>query len=411
MNTKNTISYRKTLDYLNNLSAFSGKPSLKNIKFLLNSMENFQNKLNVIHITGTNGKGSTANFLQNIYISAGYKIATFTSPFITNINNSIKLNAHDISNSDFSYCFSVIKEHLDKLNIKLSHFEMLTAIALFYMYTKEVNIAIIEAGIGSPLDATNVFNKKTTVFTKIDVDHKQELGNSAIDIAKTKSKLITNNSKVIIGTNEKDIVNSIKEQALSMNCKIYTDDNYKLEHHRDYFNISSNEKHLNFKPKMIGAHQGENALTAIITVDALLDKFFVSNNDIINGINSARLPLRCELIDDILIDGAHNISGIKALESVINEYFKNRKIITVFGVLKDKEINEMLKTVKAFSNEIIFTKPVSKRAYEWKDKCFPNYKDAIDKALAKKKNKPLIVITGSLYLCEPAKNYILSKEV
>ncbi len=422
MKRKNTISYSNCLKYLNNLPSLSSDLSNKNVKKALKAMNNFQNKLNVVHITGTNGKGSTQAYLKSIYLKAGYKLASFSSPCIMDIRDCIHLGNNKINEDDFSSCFLEIKEVCEKNKIKLTKFEMLSLIALLFMYKNDVDLALVEVGIGSPYDATNVFSKKTTVFTKIDTDHSDILGNSPIEVAKSKRELIAANSKVIIGNNDKEIVDIISEKAKSLNCELFFASNYEIINFDDSegsnnFKVKANNRELSLSSKLLGAHQRENALTALSTVEALFSKFEVDDRNLIEGINSAYIPLRSELIDKIyLIDGAHNPSGIKALKNLVKSSFKGKKIITVFGVLADKDYEEMLKELVEVSEKIIFTKPISKRAYRWynKESYFPSYKEAIDKAKEFSeqydKEKVIILITGSLYLCSFAREYIINNK-
>ncbi len=420
MKRKNTISYSNCLKYLNNLPTFSGELSNASVKKALKIMNNFQNELNVIHITGTNGKGSVQTYLKNIYMKAGYKVATFSSPCILDIKNCIHLNNNKISSDDFALCFFEIKEISEKNKISLTRFEFLSLIALLFMYKKNVDLALVEVGIGSPHDSTNVFSKKTTVFTKIDTDHSDILGNNPLEVAKSKSELITKNSKVIIGKNNKEVVSIISDKANVLNSLVFSTDEYEIinlknNKNLNTFEIKGKDIKLNFSSKILGRHQRENALTAICTVKALSNDFKVDNKSIVDGINSAFIPLRSELIKtNYLIDGAHNPSGIKALIKLIKDVFPNKKIITVFGVLADKDYEEMLSDLEQISDKIFFTKPVSKRAFKWynKESYFPNYKEAINRAIEFSKkyesDSTIILISGSLYLCSFAREYILN---
>ncbi len=400
MNEKNTINYLKSLGILNNLRRFSGSPDLYAIKAILKYMGNFQNNLNIIHITGTNGKGSTLRFLEQAYLSAGYKVGVFTSPQILKPNEHIRIDGNDISDSDFSKCLFKIDKVCQKLALELSYFEMLTMIALVEMHEKKVDIALVEVGIGTELDSTNVFERKTTVFTKIGVDHERLLGHSPEEVALSKSKLITRDGIVVVGENSSQITNILEKKAMEMNCKFYTSKNLKIP-----YNITG------YIADYEGGYQAENIRTALSVVEALKDFFPVDYGLALEGIKNSKLPLRLEWVNDfILIDSAHNISGIRALQNYIEKQVRPKKITTLFAVLSDKKPEKMLAIVREFSDEVILTKAVSDRAYDFSEMeiFFSDYRDAINFALKKHKDE-VIVVCGSFYLTTHAKEFLLKK--
>ncbi len=394
MNEKNTINYLKSLRILNNLRRFSGSPDLNAIKTVLKNMDNFQNNLNIIHITGTNGKGSTLRFLERIYLSAGYSVGAFTSPQILKANEHIRINGKDISDKAFSKWIFHIDETCKKIGVELTYFETLTIISLLEMDDKNVDIALIEVGIGTELDSTNVFKEKTTVFTKIAVDHERLLGNTAEEVAKSKSKLITKGGKVVLGKNKGPIAKIIEKKAMEMNCQFYTSKNLKMS-----YNSSS--------------YQDENIATALAVIRALEDVFPVDYDSAVNSLKDFKPPLRLEWINDfILLDSAHNTSGILALKDYVKSSISPKKTSTIFGVLADKNPEQMLELVEEFSDEVILTRPLSDRAYDFKEKenFFLDYKEAIDLALKKHENE-VIIICGSFYLTTHAKEYLTSKDI
>ncbi len=393
MKAKNTIIYDKSLKILNNLADFNGNPSLDAIKKVLNEMGNFQNSLKIVHITGTNGKGSTLSYLEAIYLKSGYSVGVFTSPYILSVNECSRINGENISDEDFATCLLEVNEICDKLDVSLSKFEILTVISLLMMHKKSVDIALVEVGIGSPLDATNVFDKKTCVFTKIATDHEKLLGSTPEEIAHTKSEIITKGSKVIIGQNSPEIIDIIKKKAELMSCEVFITTQKKTKHTEIY--------------------TGENAFTALTTIKALKKDFPVNKLKAILAIKNTKLKLRLEWLNDyILLDSAHNISGINALKTYLNKDLKKSKIICVFGVLEDKKPVEMLKLVESFSDKLILTKPISDRAYIFKDdvRFIEDYKEAIDEAMNLRTNEK-ILICGSFYLTAHAKKYIKNEKI
>ncbi len=418
MKYKKTINYNNCLNYLNNLNEFSGAPSLITINKVLNSLDNVQNRLNVVHIAGTNGKGSVTTILRNIYQSAGYKVGTFTSPHVIRVNEMVTVNGKEITSQDFTKFFNIILTCCDKANVSLSQFEFITALSLLYLYESKVDIAIIETGIGSVSDATNVFDKKLAmVYTSIDLDHTCFLGESTQLIAKEKSNLIKGSEHVIISNNTRTITGILKDKSKQEKAIVHDCSDYKIKsvsHDLDGqdFMISKASNEISGRTSILGDHQLNNILTSFVTARALKRVYPIHDEQILSGIKNATLTLRCDYLPEknVLLDSAHNPAGIKALAKVIDDYCKDKKIITVFGVLKDKNYQEMLRVVKRFSDELIVTKPVSPRAHDFQkiDGAFykDSYKEALTLAFRMKKENRLIVVCGSFYLTAHAKTYI-----
>lgn len=363
---------------------FSEKGEFKNLEFTLNRIKkacqdagiNDDISSNTIHIAGTNGKGSTAYFIDQILRHRGLRTGLFTSPHINRVNERIKVDNKDISDLDFNNLFSSLKETIDNNN--LSYFEALTLIAFKHFKDSDPDAAIIETGLGGRLDSTNVLNKKTPVITSISLDHTEYLGDNIFKIADEKLAIIKDNSPVFIGANTEQMNTYIHEQ-LSEKAIIksdYSDDEYK-----------------NFE----SPYSNNLKLAELVA------------NSIKTGSYPEKLELpkcRLERLRKFLLDGAHNEDAILNLFSNI----KN-KPTTIFSSTSDRETEELLKIVEKYSSEVILTEiPDSQRSVDIdkikttaiKEK---NLRKAIKIAVELSGNAD-ILICGSLYLCGCAREVI-----
>ena len=381
-------NFNQYYEFILNRGSTSGGHSLEKIKSLLEYFDNPQDKIKVIHIAGTNGKGSTANMIANT-LSRKNRVGLFTSPYMTKINEAISISGVDISDCDFAEIIDRLKkplEELDKKGLHNSYFEVLTAIMYIYFYEKKVDVAVVEVGLGGSLDSTNIIKSPLAcVITTISKDHIQILGDSLEEIAQNKAGIIKDKSEVFLYPKEGAVEEVFIEKARNTESRIHTFDKTEVEIIKtgpDY-NEFSFRSYKNIRTSLVGLHQIYNAVTALITLDFLKKEFNLSNKDISDGLLTTRNPGRLELINKnprILVDGSHNREAIDALINAISSY-KYRKLIVGFSILKDKDYNYIIDSLAKIADEIIVTKiKDNPRAFDT-DELYSLVKDKAKKAI------------------------------
>lgn len=393
------------------------KLGLQNIKNLMEKLGNPQDKLKIIHIAGTNGKGSCTSFVNSVLVSQGYKVGMFTSPSIYNFEERIRINNKNIPEDKLIELMNEVREIANTLEVFPADFELVTALAFLYFYRENCDFAIMEVGLGGRLDATNVINKPLiTLITSISFDHQQFLGNTIKEIALEKAGIIKDGVPLVLYSQDNDVMDSIIGVAKNKNSKIILNDLSKIKvlENNKSGQVIDYKEFKNLKINLLGSHQVKNAT---ISLELLLELrkmgFEISNKSIYNGFSTVTWPCRFELVSkspDFILDGAHNIDGIEKFVSNMNFYYKNNEKIAIFGVLADKDYNEMLEKIVPCFDVFLTVRPDSERAmeaYELKEKIealtekkvysFENYQEAIDKAFEISSKDDVISAFGSLY--------------
>lgn len=302
---------------------------LQRIKLVLALLDNPQKNYKIIHVAGTNGKGSTCKTVNQILIehfkNTDKKIGLFTSPHLFSYCERIKINNIDIKEEIFDRLVNDIDNFAKNNNIELSEFELITAVALHYFYIQKVDYVILEVGLGGKYDATNVVNPIITAITTIDLDHTERLGDTIGKIALQKAGIIKKNVPIVISKDNKGL-EVIKKVAELNNSRV--------------IEVDKNDVHYSLN--LLGEHQKENTALALAIVKNIgLD---IKEETIKKALNDVNWKFRLEYDknENILIDGAHNPSGIKALRDFLDKNFKDKKKIFLFGCLKNKDYKTML---------------------------------------------------------------------
>ena len=385
---------------------------LERIEKILELFDNPQEKLKIIHVAGTNGKGSTATMINNILIAGGYKCGLYTSPHIISYTERFKVNNIDISEEKLNSIINSVNTKAKDNNIDLTEFELLTAIAFIYFYEENVGFAIMETGLGGRFDATNIIKHPLcSVITSISKDHTDRLGDTIEKIAFEKAGIIKENCPVIISENNSGKI-VIEKAAKEKNAPLYIAENFKLKNH--VTNEFSNGKN-SYKLSLFGIHQGDNLGLVIQTVDVLKKNFDI--NSIEEGLLNSFIPCRMQYFKEynILFDGAHNENASKLLKENLDLYFKNREKIFIFGVLARKDYKSIIKNLFNNNDKIVIDDDFEKTAVK-KDvikkeisSCYKNItyidntgeliKERLNNNKEDNKKLPLLVITGSFYMC------------
>lgn len=429
------MEYNKAIEYIENLNSFGVKPSLKRIENLLNLLNNPQKNLKVIHVAGTNGKGSTCVMLENILIASGYKVGLYTSPHLIKYNERIKINNNCIDDETFSNLAELVISKYNKIaeanEEKPTLFEVLTAIAFCYFDLQNVDYAILEVGIGGRYDATNIIKSPIlSIITSIGLDHTKYLGDTVEKIAFEKGGIIKNNTKTVLYPNSNKVYNIINKICNETNSKLYYCDfdeiKIKLKA-QDLSKISFSIKtkyysYQNVESQMIGEYQFYNIATVLTAVEVLKDiGLKLEKSNVLAGLKQSKWSGRMELISvkpPIILDGAHNIDGMKMLKSYINKYLNNKKVNLLIGFLKDKNYKDMIDILIPLTNKLIITEPSNYRALTVEE--FANIISLYDLPVYLEKDSgkafklakqltngnEILICVGSLYLIGELKNII-----
>ena len=339
-----------TLDKLFRLQRLGIKVGLEHTYELLKRCGNPQNDLKIIHIAGTNGKGSTSAMLQSILRKAGLKVGLYTSPHLVSFNERIRINGAPVSNSFIMDFMKKLNDDIDE--IKSTFFETTTALALYYFYYEKVDVAVIETGLGGKLDSTNVVKPDLTIITHIDIDHQNILGHTIKEIASEKAGIIKKNTPVISSHQHKKVMKILSARAKSINAKIII--SQKPEKITiDYFSTRFNINNKIYSIPLLGEHQADNAALAIQAVRIFKPK--LNYNIISDGLINTVWPGRFHLLDKklpIFYDVAHNQAGINSIRNTL-KYLNAHKKVGLIILKEDKDIDNIAHSLNGLFNELI----------------------------------------------------------
>lgn len=426
------MDYSQALEYIHGAQTFGIKPGLDAIKALLEVLGNPQDKIKVIHVAGTNGKGSTVSYMENCLIEGGYKVGTYISPSLFRFEERIKINGRPIEERDFVHCLSKTKEGVDILVEKgyapHTEFEIFTAMAFWYFQMENVDFAIMEVGLGGRLDATNVVKKpEVCVLTPIALDHGAVLGHTYEEVAKEKAGIIKKGVPVVSAPQEPKALEVIKAKAHSCNAPL-TVASFERANRKS---LGMQGSTFSFEEKvwttrLIGKHQVENGILALTALKQIQKKWPIKIDALQKGVEKTLWPCRLEQVcknPTILLDGAHNPHGAKALYESLKEILpEGKKPVMLVGVLADKEVDGVLEIMSPLIGKAIATEPDSPRketaeTLEKKLKAFSkdviaisSWKKALSYCCKHVKKDDVLVIFGSFYLVGPVRQELCKNE-
>lgn len=418
------FDYKSAVDFIIGRPSSKGVHTLEKIRKLLDIFDNPQDKIKIIHVAGTNGKGSTSKILTQAF-STRNRVGVFTSPYISRINEAIVIDGKEISDKDFADLVSRIKspvESLDNEGLYLTYFEVLTAIMYIYFYEQNVDIAIIETGLGGLLDSTNIVKKPlASVITTISIDHTNILGNSIEEIAYQKAGIIKEGVPVFIYPQTKEVMDVLVNSARKMNSKVYTfnKEEISIKQSDERANIFTFRTFKDVHIKLLGVHQIYNASLALMVLEHFKEEFDLDEASIKKALAKADNIGRLTEISKeprVIDDGSHNKESIDALKEALKTFTYNRLIIG-FSVLKDKDYAYIIDSLNELADELVVTSMDNPRAFSLEElkeivgkkrKDFIAFRDNI-KAYEYSKNLykkgDLIVWCGSLYLLSDLINF------
>ena len=329
---------------------------------------NFKYSIPSIHIAGSNGKGSTANYLANIYKNFGLKVGLFTSPYLNVVNEMISINGVLISDEVFA---SYIKDNEKLFNkYSLSPFEIQTFIALSYFEKEHCDLAIIECGMGGEIDATNIFNPIAAVITSISLEHTSFLGRSLCEIAYQKAGIIKEEIPVVTGILDEEALNTIVEVTKEKRCQLLvTVDPANVVYDNGGYSFA----YLTYKNLRINSpayYSLKDACIAIETVRALLESYPITEEEIAKGLEETYMPVRMEIVSKnplLIIDGSHNPEGVQNMVTSLQNVAEGKDIHVLFACFKDKNIERMLAFLGEYSKELVLTTFPNRRSRVMED--------------------------------------------
>lgn len=409
------------MEYINSFSKL-GKPVNSLLRFarIMRALGDPQKNLSFVHVAGTNGKGSTVRMIAGSLTKAGYKTGEFTSPYIKVYNDRIKINGVNISDMELAEIVTHMKPIIDGLCTECSQFEITTAIAFIYFASQKCDIVVLEAGIGGLLDCTNVIEKScASVITSISLDHTAILGDTIEKIARQKAGIIKQECPLILAPSQKREVYALMYRtAMQFNSPFITPNKDRLRIGKcDFTGSKFTYKGLAYIVSMLGKHQIDNALTAIETLNTLKNNGWnrLSYVHIYEGIKSAEVPSRCQIIHPdkpfIMIDGAHNPDGMRALADFIRTVPKAPKIM-VCGMKEDKDWQTAIGFISRYIDKAVCldgfapqTVFAPKLAEMFSDGETASLNDAVSRAITLAGTDGMVIIAGSLYLAAAIQKY------
>lgn len=417
-------SYQQCLDKIYKLGRFGIKLELDTISNILNQLDNPEKKYPMVHVAGTNGKGSTATYIASILQKAGFKTGVYTSPHLVQFNERITINGAPISNEDVVKAYKAVHK-AGTGERKATFFEIATAMGFYHFAKESVQWAVIETGMGGRFDATNIIKPKVSVITNLSIEHTEYLGNTIKALAKEKGGIIKACTPVVTGVSQPSGLKVIKEIAKEKSSDLYIykrDFSARKESGQNVYTYKGVHKKFNHLIKPLpGAHQKENLCLALAACELIFDN--LDENLVKEGLAITKWPGRLEHVKDnplIIIDGAHNLKAAKVLGKYLDATLKNRKLTLVIGILDDKPHEKMLKSLVPCAENIIITKAKIDRSLEpsilkkavqkitdTPVMIIEDVKNAVSHAIDISGDEDAVCIAGSLYVAGEAREKLM----
>jgi len=424
------MNYKETLKYLYGLERFGMIFGLENISRLLHILGNPHLGLKVIHVAGTNGKGSVSAMMASILREEGYRVGLYTSPHLVSFTERIQINGIEVSWEEVVRLTDMLRKKVEDESIPqlFTFFDFTTAIAIYYFSLQKVDLAILEVGLGGRLDSTNIVNPLIAVITNVERDHFQILGENIEDIAREKAGIVKMGIPLISGINKPEIIEIVEEM-----CKRKRAPLRLLK--RDFSGERIAPRTLNFlgrhwvwgkvKLGLAGPYQIDNATVALGALEVLDEMgYAIKRESIYEGLSKVRWPGRLELIQgspQILLDGAHNPAAAMSLKKALCEELSYRTLFMLVGIMEDKEAPAILSELAPLAELLVASRPHSPRAmspqkiaaiaqgYCRATKVIEDIREAVAYLQEVAQEDDLLLVTGSLFTVGEAREYLLNK--
>ncbi|MBR2062318.1 MAG: bifunctional folylpolyglutamate synthase/dihydrofolate synthase [Anaerotignum sp.] len=427
------MNYSECIQYLEKEVGFGSVPGLERIQALCDKLGNPEQKLSVIHVAGTNGKGSAVAMLSSILQAAGYRVGTYTSPHLERYNERFLINGEEISDADFAMEITLMKEICSELATEgkavPTLFEIVTGAAFHYFAEQKVDILILEVGLGGKYDATNIISSPLlSLIMSISIDHTDFLGNSIEEIAAEKAGIIKKNCPAVLYSQDKIVYNIMWTKAQELNAPLSCPKNAEVHISSQdmggtVFSVKTKKfSYDDLYLSLLGSYQIKNCITVLEACTVLQKQgLSISEETIRTGLKNARWAGRMEICGKdpiVLLDGAHNADGIFQLADSIRTYFNDKKVTLILGVLGDKEYNKMAEYILPHADTVVLTEPHSERKLDvfTLARSISNHNGtvytekeigaAFEKALSATPTDGIILCCGSLYMIGAMRTYI-----
>ncbi len=430
------MDYQRAVQYMQGLKRFGIKLGNERFEALLERLGNPHHQLRVIHVAGTNGKGSTSTFIATILQAAGYKVGLYLSPYVFNLRERIQVNGYLIPEADFARLVTWIKPHIEELAQtplgQVTEFELKTAVGFSCFAEQRVDFAVVEVGLGGRLDATNVVRPLVSVITSIGWDHMDRLGDTLGKIAAEKAGIIKPDAPAVTGVTEEEPLQVIREHAQRAGVPLtevkpermvipppvrtvhWQDEGvYRMRQKVSVRSTDGVYRHLSLR--LLGRHQCSNAAVAIAAIEALrhAHRVEVPESAIRIGLEHATMPGRMQVVrrsPTLLLDGAHNMDAARCLAQAITDTFRYRRMILVLGIGRGHVAQGVVDALAPLASYIIFTQPSDPRgrpAAELPESAtvalppydiIPSVPEAVERAMGMASTEDIVVVTGSFYV-------------
>jgi dihydrofolate synthase/folylpolyglutamate synthase len=389
----------------------TAKLGLDRIRAVLSALDNPQSTFQSIHVAGTNGKGSTCAMIDAGLRTAGIRSGLFTSPHLIEPTERIVIDGMPVTPRQFERAFDAVHQIAGEINLDFhpTYFETVTAMGFWLFREMGVETAVVETGLGGRLDATNILDPILTVITPIDFDHESYLGGTIELIAAEKAGILKSGVPAIFARQRPEAQSVLDQRAAELKIPVKRTAQFLV---RDLHVTARGSEFSGLKCPLAGEHQVENAIAAILALESL----GVSPQ----GIENAVWPGRLEQISpnpDIILDGAHNPAGARALARYLERFYANRKIWMIYGAMRDKAVDEIAGILFPLASELILTAPDNARALRpeavrevaGRGQISPDISAALDRVRAGASEDDVIIITGSLFLVGEARSLSYNK--
>ena len=415
------MNYSEAIDYIHSVNWTFCKPGLERVRELCEALGNPQDSLKFIHVAGTNGKGSFCAMTESILRHAGYKVGLFTSPYIVEFNERMRIDGENISNDELCELVEIVKPVAEKMSDKPTEFELITALAFLYFKRNNCDVVVLECGLGGRLDATNIINDPIlSVITGIALDHTSILGNTVGEIAAEKAGIIKIGIPVLWCGSDPDADKVISDKAEELGAPMTRVDRSTLKIKEmtlggTTFDFGGRE---NLSLSLLGTYQPLNATNVLSVIDILKKSGYdIPERAVYDGLKAVKWPARFEIISNeplIIADGGHNPEGIDSAVSSIERYFGDERVAIITGVMADKDYRYMANRIASVARMVFCLTPDNPRALKAEEYssvfkglgtdavACGSVEGAVSSAIKwARENNAAIVSLGSLYMyCE-----------
>lgn len=434
------MNYTEAINYIKDTAKFGSKLGLERAERILELLGNPHKKIKTIHVAGTNGKGSTTAMITNILIHSGYKVGCYISPYIEEFEERIQINNNNISTEDLANIVTEVSRAVEEVASlgygNPTEFEIITCAGFLYFYKMKADFVVVEVGIGGRLDSTNVIEPIISIIGSISYDHMHILGNTLEEIAYEKGGIIKKNTPVVLYPQEDKVTKVIENICTEKNSpliKVKRENAlmYEVGDCKDKvviqkLKVVTEKDSYDVKLSLLGTYQVQNCNVVINSCEVLMKLGVnITKESILRGLSQVKWPGRLEVMRRnplVVIDGAHNIDGIRKLAESIDIYFNYKKLVLIIGILADKQVEEMINIICPKAEQIIAVTPHSERAELCEDlkekinfcnkecEAIMDYKEAYNKALTYCDEDTLLVVSGSLYMVGDMRKIIRAQQ-